>query len=90
MSQNNIPRKLLSGLRASNNVVAALKPAASTTPVNNSFAGAQLPVPRAIENTSRVAAIAPPKAARSTTRLLIPRIIASRAATAAPPDVPNM
>ena len=71
-------------------VVAALKPAASTTPVNSSRVGVQAPVPWAIENTSSVAAIAPPNAARSTTTLESPRSIASNAATAAPPEVPRM
>lgn len=38
-----MPRRFWSGLRASSNVVAALKPAASTTPVSSRRAGVQLP-----------------------------------------------
>jgi hypothetical protein len=85
-----MPRRFCSGVSASSKVVAALKPAASTTPVSSRRAGAQLPVPWAIENTSNVAAMAPAKAAMSMTRLPRPSIIASSAATAAPPELPRM
>ena len=52
--------------------------------------GVQLPVPCAIAKTSKVAAIAPPNAERSTIKLLIPNIMASSAATAAPPELPKI
>jgi hypothetical protein len=90
MSQNSMPRRFWSGLRASSSVVAALKPAASTTPVRSRRVGVQLPVPCAIENTRSVAAIAPPNAAKSTNTLPRPVMIASNAATAAPPELPRM
>ena len=90
MSQNSIPRRFWSGLIARINVVAALKPAARTTPVSSSRVGVQLPVPCAIANTSNVAAIAPPKAAVSTARLPRPMLIAVKAATAAPPELPRI
>ena len=90
MSQNSMPRRFCSGVSASSSVVAALNPAASTTPVSNRRAGAQLPVPWAIENTSRVAAIAPANAAISIARLPRPRIMTSSAATAAPPELPRI
>ena len=85
-----MPRRFSSGLSASSNVVAAANPAASTTPVSSSRVGVQLPVPCAIEKTSSVAAIAPANAEASTTGLLRPSMMASSAATAAPPELPRM
>jgi hypothetical protein len=85
-----MPRRFLSGLSASNRVVAAVNPEASTTPVSNNRDGVQLPEPRATENTSKVAASAPPKAAKFTTVAPKPSIITASAATAAPPEVPRM
>ena len=49
-----------------------------------------LPVPWATENTSSVAPIAPPNAARSTMTAPQPSIMPSSAATAAPPELPRM
>src|ERR1700730_16770008 len=89
ISQNNIPRSLLSSPRASMRLTMAAQPDATTTPLSNSRCGVQPPRAWARANTSRVAPKAPVAAAQSMKTLPNPSNMAPNAATAAPPEIPS-
>ena len=68
----------------------ALKPDANTTPVSSKRVGPQSALLHAIPNTSNVANKDPLNADTSIQIEPKPKLIAKRAATAAPPELPRM
>src|SRR3569832_1077088 len=63
MSQNSMPRKVVSGLTARMKPMSADQPEAMTTPVSSSRTAVQLPRRRASANTSSIVINAPAQAA---------------------------